>query len=110
MHKEGKFGRFRLSKFVSWEVSEICKISKKTGWAMPSVCQAIYNELHRAVKPELFPCLGYYIIALYVFQPLAGGLLTGKFSLGQTEFEADSRFEPKRWQGKLHHSLYFVLE
>ena len=110
MHKEGKFGRVGLSKFVSWEVNEICEISKKNGWAMPSVYQAIYNELHRAVEPELFPCLGFYIIALYGFQPLAGGLFTGKFSLGQTEFEADSRFEPKQWQGKLHHSLYFVLE
>ncbi|KAH8783594.1 NADP-dependent oxidoreductase domain-containing protein [Hyaloscypha finlandica] len=85
MHKEGKFGRVGLSKFVSWEVNEICEISKKNGWAMPSVYQAIYNELHRAVEPELFPCLGFYIIALYGFQPLAGGLFTGKFSLGQTD-------------------------
>jgi aflatoxin B1 aldehyde reductase len=92
-------------------VSEICEISKKNGWAMPSVYQAInLNELHRAVEPELFPCLGFYKIALYAFQPLAGGLLTGKLILGQTEFEAGSRFEPKRWQGKLHHSLHFVLE
>ena len=110
MRKEGKFGSFGLSNFVSREVSEICEISKKNGWTMPSVYQAIYNELHRTVEPELFPCPRFYKIALYAFRPLAGGLLTGKFNLGQTKFEAGSWFEPKRLQRKLHHSLYFVLE
>jgi aryl-alcohol dehydrogenase-like predicted oxidoreductase len=109
LRKEGKFGSFGLSNFVSREVSEICKISKN-GWTMPSVYQAIYNELDRTVEPELFPCPRFYKIALYAFRPLAGGLLTGKFNLGQTKFESGSWFEPKRLQGKLHHSLYFVLE
>lgn len=74
---------------------------------MPTVYQGMYNALHRAVEPELFPCLRYYDISLYAFQPLAGGMLTGKFNLDTKEFEAGSRFDPKRWQGKLHRSRYW---
>jgi aflatoxin B1 aldehyde reductase len=107
LHQEGRFERFGLSDFMSWEVSQICEISKKNGWIMPSVYQGIYNTLHRAVEPELFPCLRHYGISLYAFQPLAGGLLIGKFNLDTKEFEAGSRFDPKRWQGKLHHSRYW---
>jgi aflatoxin B1 aldehyde reductase len=77
-HQEGRFERFGLSNFMSWEVSQICEISKKNGRITLSVYRGIYNALHRA------------------FQPLAGGLLTGKFNLDTKEFEAGSRFDPKR--------------
>lgn len=63
--------------------------------------------LHRAVEPELLPCLRHYDISLYAFQPLAGGMLTGKFNLDTEEFEAGSRFDHKRWQEKLHRSRYW---
>jgi aflatoxin B1 aldehyde reductase len=107
LHKEGKFERFSLSNFISWEVSEICEILKKHGWIVPNVYQGTYNALHRTIEPELLPCLRHYDISLYAFQPLAGSLLTGKFELDQKEFETGSRFDPKRWQGKLHHSRYW---
>jgi aflatoxin B1 aldehyde reductase len=107
LYKEGYFGRFGLSNFMSWEVAQICEISKKNGWIMPSVYQGIYNTLHRAVEPELFPCLRHYGISLYAFQPLAGGFLTGRYSTDTKEFESGSRFDPNKWQGSLHHSRYW---
>jgi len=71
------------------------------------VYQGIYNALHRGIEPELFPCLRRYGIALYAFQPLAGGFLSGKFTKDTTEFESGSRFDPKRWQGGLHQARYW---
>jgi aflatoxin B1 aldehyde reductase len=58
--------------------------------------------LQRTTEADLFPCLRQYNMALYAFQPLAGGFLTGKFKRDQTEFEYGSCFDPKGLQGKLH--------
>ncbi|KAA8904688.1 hypothetical protein TRICI_005385 [Trichomonascus ciferrii] len=108
LHEEGYFNRFGLSNFMSWEVAQICEICKKNGWIMPTVYQGIYNALHRAIEPELIPCLRHYGIALYCFQPLAGGFLTSRYkrNMSEQDYEPGSRFDPKRMQGQLHHGRY----
>lgn len=78
MHTEGKFQRFGLSNYAAWQVSEIVEICKKEGWLAPCVYQGMYNALTRDVERELFACLRNYSMAFYVYNPLAGGLLTGK--------------------------------
>jgi len=78
MHAEGKFQRFGLSNYASWQVSEIVEICKNEGWLTPCVYQGMYNALTRDVERELFACLRNYGIAFYVYNPLAGGMLSGK--------------------------------
>ena len=107
LHEEGLFSCFGISNYMSWEVSAMCEICKKNGWIMPSVYQGVYNMLQRTTEGELFPCLRKYGIALYAFQPLAGGFLTGRYTRNQTEFEAGSRFDPQIMQGKLHRNRYW---
>ncbi|KAL5335477.1 Aldo/keto reductase [Aspergillus crustosus] len=107
LHEEGYFTRFGISNYMSWEVAQICEICLKNNWILPSVYQGIYHALQRSIEAELFPCLRKYGIALYAFQPLAGGFLTGRYTRDQTEFEAGSRFDPKIMQGALHHSRYW---
>eukprot|EP01117_Protostelium_nocturnum_P012095 TRINITY_DN4430_c0_g1_i1.p1 TRINITY_DN4430_c0_g1~~TRINITY_DN4430_c0_g1_i1.p1 ORF type:complete len:339 (+),score=77.61 TRINITY_DN4430_c0_g1_i1:469-1485(+) len=107
LYKEGHFERFGISNFMAWEVAKICEICEKNGWIKPTVYQGIYNALHRAVEPELFPCLRHYGISLYAFQPLAGGFLTGKYSRETEEFEEGSRFDPKKWQGAFTRARYW---
>ncbi|KAI9741134.1 MAG: hypothetical protein M1834_002847 [Cirrosporium novae-zelandiae] len=107
LYKEGYFNRFGISNYMSWEVAQICEICDKHGWIKPTVYQGIYNALHRNIEPELFPCLRHYGIALYAFQPLAGGFLTSRYHRDQTDFEAGSRFDPKIWQGTLHRGRYW---
>lgn len=41
--------------------------------------QGVYHALHRSVEPELFPCLRHYGMAFYSYNPLAGGILTGRY-------------------------------
>jgi aflatoxin B1 aldehyde reductase len=107
LHKEGYFNRFGISNYMSWEVAQICEICEKNGWIKPTVYQGIYNALHRAIEPELLSCLRHYGIALYAFQPLAGGFLAGRYKRNQEEFEEGSRFDPNKMQGKLHHGRYW---
>ncbi|KAL3473661.1 NADP-dependent oxidoreductase domain-containing protein [Aspergillus californicus] len=108
LYKEGYFNRFGISNFMSWEVAQICEICRKNNWLQPAVYQGIYNALHRAIEPELIPCLRYYGISLYCFQPLAGGFLTSRYKrvMDENDFEPGSRFDPRRWQGSLHRDRY----
>ncbi|CAI7677947.1 unnamed protein product [Penicillium pancosmium] len=107
LYEQGRFKRLGLSNFMSWEVAQVCEICKKNGWIMPSVYQGIYHALQRSIEGELFPCLRKYNISLYAFQPLAGGLLTGRYKREQTEFEEGSRFDPKILQGTVHRNRYW---
>ncbi|XP_031469104.1 aflatoxin B1 aldehyde reductase member 2 [Phasianus colchicus] len=79
LHKEGKFKELGLSNYAAWEVAEICTICKCNNWLMPTVYQGMYNATTRQVELELFPCLRHYGLRFYAYNPLAGGLLTGKY-------------------------------
>ena len=107
LYQEGKFARLGLSNYMSWEVAQVCEICNKNGWVMPSVYQGVYHALQRSIEAELFSCLRKYNISLYAFQPLAGGMLTGRYKREQTEFEEGSRFDPKIIQGTVHRNRYW---
>ncbi|KAK7534341.1 NADP-dependent oxidoreductase domain-containing protein [Phyllosticta citribraziliensis] len=108
LHREGYFTRFGISNYQSWEVAQICEICRRNGWIMPTLYQGLYNALHRVVEAELIPCLRHYGIALYVFNPLAGGFLTSRYHREQDDTaEEGSRFDPKRKQGALHRGRYW---
>lgn len=77
-HQAGRFKRFGLSNYAAWQVAEIAGICEKRGFMMPTVYQGMYNAITRDVERELFKCLQHYNIAFYVYNPLAGGMLTGK--------------------------------
>ncbi|KAJ5728521.1 Aldo/keto reductase [Penicillium malachiteum] len=107
LYKEGLFEKYGISNYQAWEVAQICELCEKNGWVKPSVYQGLYNAFHRAVEAELFPCLRYYGLSFYCFNPLAGGFLTRRYTRDMTEFEEGSRFDPKRDQGKLSRGRYF---
>ena len=57
LHQEGLFTRLGLSNYQAWEVAQIYELCKSHNWRKLGVYQGVYNTLHRAVEPELFPCL-----------------------------------------------------
>jgi len=79
----------------------------RNGWKRPDVYQGVYNALHRAVEPELFPCLRKYGIAFYEFNPVAGGFLTDRYNRDTQDHEAGSRFDPSRKQGANYRKRYW---
>ncbi len=78
LFQQGKFKDFGLSNYAAWQVAEVMEICRARGWMQPRVYQGMYNALTRDVERELFPCLRNYDMSFYVYNPLAGGLLTGK--------------------------------
>ncbi|RDB24124.1 Aflatoxin B1 aldehyde reductase member 3 [Hypsizygus marmoreus] len=107
LYKEGYFKRFGISNYAAWEVAEIVGICKANGYIQPTAYQGIYNAVHRAVEPELFPALRKFGISFYEFNPLGGGLFTGRYNSPDDAPEPGSRFDPAKVQGKNYRNRYW---
>ncbi|XP_073457615.1 aflatoxin B1 aldehyde reductase member 4-like [Aquarana catesbeiana] len=98
LYQEGKFKELGLSNYASWEVMEVYCICKKNNWVLPTVYQGMYNATTRQVETELLPCLRQLGIRFYAYNPLAGGLLTGKYQYeDQDKTQEASRFFGNSW-------------
>ena len=80
LYEEGKFKEFGLSNYPAWEVSKLYHLCDKYGWIRPTVYQGMYNALSRGVESELFHAIRDFKMRFYAYNPLAGGLLSGKYS------------------------------
>jgi aflatoxin B1 aldehyde reductase len=69
--------------------------------------QSLYNALHRAVEPELFPALRKYGLAFYAYNPLGGGIFTGRYRSIDATSEDGARFDPNTAQGKTYRQRYW---
>ena len=78
LHDKGVVRELGLSNYPAWQVVEIAYKCDKIGCPRPTVYQGMYNALCRNVEPELFPAIRSVGMRFYAFNPLAGGLLTGK--------------------------------
>ncbi|KXT13900.1 hypothetical protein AC579_2635 [Pseudocercospora musae] len=90
LHQAGKFKRLGISNYAAWEVAEICTMARHRGWIQPSVYQAMYNCLTRAIEEELVACCKKFGINIIAYNPLAGGVLSGKYK--STEAPTEGRF------------------
>jgi aflatoxin B1 aldehyde reductase len=76
---------------------------------VPTVYQGMYNALTRDVERELFHCLRNYGISFNAYNPLAGGLLTGKYK-SLDDFPDSGRFsENKDYKGRYWKQDYFKV-
>ena len=78
LHVQGKVKALGLSNYPAWQVVDIAYKCDKIGCPRPTVYQGMYNALCRNVDPELFPAIRPLGMRFYAFNPLAGGMLTGK--------------------------------
>lgn len=78
LYEQGKIKEFGLSNYPAWQVVDIAYKCDNLGCPRPTVYQGMYNALCRNVEPELFPALRHLGMRFYAFNPLAGGMLSGK--------------------------------
>ena len=76
--KAGKVRCPAVSNYAAWQVAEIHCISQENGFRLPFISQPMYNLVARAIEDEYLPFCERYGIAVVPYNPLAGGLLTGK--------------------------------
>eukprot|EP00427_Karlodinium_veneficum_P048749 CAMPEP_0169233516 /NCGR_PEP_ID=MMETSP1016-20121227/27659_1 /TAXON_ID=342587 /ORGANISM="Karlodinium micrum, Strain CCMP2283" /LENGTH=335 /DNA_ID=CAMNT_0009312867 /DNA_START=151 /DNA_END=1158 /DNA_ORIENTATION=- len=76
--QEGKVGALGLSNYSAVELERCVALCKQNGWTPPSVLQGLYSPLNRMVEDELLPACRTHGVSFVAYNPLAGGLLSGK--------------------------------
>ena len=66
------------SNYAAWQVAQAFWIAEKKGYQAPYVSQPMYNLLARGIEQEYVPMCKEFGVSMVVYNPLAGGLLTGK--------------------------------
>jgi aflatoxin B1 aldehyde reductase len=115
LFKEGKFRQLGLSNYASWQVADIWHLCKRNGWPIPVIYQGRYNAITRDVESELFPAVRNFGIRLYAYNPLSGGLLTGRYSqIGDVpkegRFALKSQYLERFWKEAYFDAIKVVHE
>ncbi|MBZ5496719.1 MAG: aldo/keto reductase [Acidobacteriia bacterium] len=105
--REGKVRYPAVSNYASWQLVQMLWYCENHGFAPPTVSQPMYNLLARGIEQDYLACCKEYGIAVVVYNPLAGGLLTGKH-LQEKPPAAGTRFDSNKiYQDRYWHSSYF---
>ncbi|KAH1890150.1 hypothetical protein KXV51_008270 [Aspergillus fumigatus] len=105
LHKEGKFVQLGLSNYTAFEVAEIVILCNERGWVRPTIYQAMYNAITRNIETELIPACKRYGLDIVVYNPLAGGLFSGKYKT--KDIPAEGRYSNQSSTGALYRGRYF---
>ena len=107
LHDQGKYKELGLSNFPAWMVADVWHICDRHGWVRPTVFEGVYNPLTRRAESELNDCLNHFGIRFYAFNPMCGGLLTGRYGKFE-EAPTDGRFTHRpNYQGRYWKKSFF---
>ena len=109
--RAGKVRYIGTSTFASWQFVESLWVSEKYALNRFICEQMPYNLLDRRVERGLIPMAQTYGVATIPWGPLAGGMLTGKYTRGE-EPPPGTRFAEERSQVSLrfHQGIFDVVE
>lgn len=115
LHQKGYFKTLGLSNYAAWEVVNIWHICNRNGWPLPTVYQGLYNGLSRTVEAELIPALRALGMCFYAYNPLAGGLLAGKYADFESEpspgrFTHRPNYRKRYWKKEFFEALQVLYE
>lgn len=82
--REGKIRYWGVSNFRGWRIAEMVHLARQMNMPGPVVCQPYYNLLNRLPEVEVLEACGHYGLGVVPYSPIARGVLTGKYTPGQT--------------------------
>lgn len=97
----GKVRHVGVSNFASWQVSRLLWLAQEKKLPAVTVTQPMFNLLARGIEQEFLPMCREFGLATVVYNPLAGGLLTGKQTaaapLPGTRFDKNQAYLDRYW-------------
>jgi aryl-alcohol dehydrogenase-like predicted oxidoreductase len=99
--QQGKVRYLASSNYSGWQMVEMLWIVQRKGEQAPYVAQPMYNLIARGIDQEYLPMSKRFGISNIVYNPLAGGLLTGKqrrdAPLAGTRFDNNRMYLDRYW-------------
>lgn len=106
LYRQGKFRTFAVSNFTAYELAEVVMLCKANGWVQPTLYQGMYNAITRSIDPELITACRRYGLDIVVYNPIAGGIFSGKYKSSETP--AEGRYsDTNARQGSAYRKRYF---
>jgi len=85
--RSGKVRYAGCSNYPAWRLAEALATSERLGIARYETLQPRYNLLYRDIETELLPMCRAHGMGVIVYNPLAGGFLSGKYRKGEAPRE-----------------------
>ncbi len=85
--RAGKVRYVGCSNYPAWRLGRALAASERLGLARYESVQPRYNVLYREIETELLPLCRAEGLGVLVYNPLAGGFLSGKYARGETPRE-----------------------
>lgn len=108
--KAGKVRYVGCSNYPAWRLGQALRAADKLGVEGYVSVQPRYNILYREIETELLPLVNHEGLGVLVYNPLAGGFLSGKYRKGQDP-EEGTRFTlgtaAERYQARYWHEAQF---
>ena len=106
----GKVRHFALSNFGGWQSCDVLRLCDDNGWPRPIMAQMIYNLLVRQIEHEYVRFCKTHALHLTVYNPLAGGLLTGKYASLADEgaggrFVGNDNYRRRYWSERFFNAM-----
>ncbi|WP_213452185.1 aldo/keto reductase [Rhizomonospora bruguierae] len=103
----GKIRQLGQSNFAAWQITEINYLARAHGWPEMPVSQQMYSLVARRIEAEYVEAADRLGLTTIVYNPLAGGLLTGKHRLDSTP-AVGSRFAKETYRERYWNRAQFV--
>lgn len=105
--RAGLVGQVAVSNYAAWQIAQIRGEAPHRGWPPVHVSQVMYNLLTRDLDDEYAAFADAYAMVNVVYNPLAGGLLTGKHNRRSTPPEG-GRFAAERYRERYWNQRQFA--
>jgi aryl-alcohol dehydrogenase (NADP+) len=101
--QQGKVMYVGMSNYAAWQVCEALWKSQMNRWSPPALVQVPYNLLTRSIEEECVAFCKKMNVGITAYNPLAGGLLTGKHSKDKgpekgTRLELNKEYYGRYWR------------
>lgn len=81
--RQGKVRYIGCSNLKAWHLSTYLRLADENLWARFVSIQPLYSALNRSIENEILPYSAEQGLGVIPYNPLAGGVLTGKYKRGQ---------------------------
>jgi 1-deoxyxylulose-5-phosphate synthase len=99
--KQGKIRYPGTSNYAAWQVVEMLDIARRQGYRPAAISQPMYNLLARGIEQEFIPMAREFDVSIVAYNPLAGGLLTGKHDFSSIpsggRFDDNALYQNRYW-------------
>ncbi|NLG58271.1 MAG: aldo/keto reductase [Clostridiales bacterium] len=99
--RAGKVRYVGISNYAAWQIADVLALCDKRGYVPPVITQNVYNLITRGVETELMPFMKAHNLGMAVYNPFAGGILTGKHQAGKpagdTRFATNEIYYQRYW-------------